>query len=283
MKKLLLIFLLLNFELQAQTDTIKIPKFISDHPYLNQLYIPADDAQARLLTCSWQYLYSYQFESFRTGGMQLSVGVNVARFFSNKFVIGIIADVKGVKGLTQQHFSDDFINDFNESFITEYNKPSDSAKAYVISQAINDVPGHGFFGNYSGNLGIMFSLFPQKYGGVLISAKRGYRDFPIFGTYGNDFIDDGKLDNTLFQLKKNYSAEISIKPYTFFKNGYADVNNFHSTDIWKLITVGFYYEQLELENANFNGIPFSKIVKSKFLSRYDVDHCYGVKLGLSLY
>ena len=100
MKKLLLIFLLLNFELQAQTDTIKIPKFISDHPYLNQLYIPADDAQARLLTCSWQYLYSYQFESFRTGGMQLSVGVNVARFFSNKFVIGIIADVKGVKGLT---------------------------------------------------------------------------------------------------------------------------------------------------------------------------------------
>ena len=174
MKKLLLIFLLLNFELQAQTDTIKIPKFISDHPYLNQLYIPADDAQARLLTCSWQYLYSYQFESFRTGGMQLSVGVNVARFFSNKFVIGIIADVKGVKGLTQQHFSDDFINDFNESFITEYNKPSDSAKAYVISQAINDVPGHGFFGNYSGNLGIMFSLFPQKYGGVLISAKRGF-------------------------------------------------------------------------------------------------------------
>ena len=56
MKKILLIFVLLNFELHAQKDAIDIPKFIEDHPYLNQLYNPADDAQARLLTCSWQFL-----------------------------------------------------------------------------------------------------------------------------------------------------------------------------------------------------------------------------------
>ncbi len=283
MKKILVILFLVNFELYAQTEPKKIPEFIETHPYIKQLYIPAEDAQARLLTFNWLYLYTYQFESFRSGGLQATFGLNVARFFSNKFVIGICADIKAVKGLTQQHFSEDFINDFNESFKTEYNNSSDSAKAYVISEAINDVPGHGFYGNYSGNLGIMFSLFPQKYGGILICAKRGYRDFPILGTYGNDFIDDGKLDNALFQIKKNYSTEISVKPYTFFKNGYVSADNYSIADIWKLITVGFYYEQLYLENANFNGIPFSKIVNSKFISRYGVDHCYGVKLGLSFY
>lgn len=283
MKKLLLVFCMLNVELHAQTESFSIPEFIDKHPYLKQLYIPADDAQARLLTFNWQYSYTYQFESFRSGGLQATFGLNVARFFSNKMVIGICADIKAVKGFTQQKFSDDFINDFNESFKTEYNKESDSAKAYTISEAFNDVPGHGFYGNYSGNLGVMFSLFPQKYGGILISAKRGYRDFPIFGTYGNDFIDDGKLDNTLFEIKKNYSAEISFKPYTIFKNGFVEIANYTPRDILKLLTIGFYYEQLNLENANFNGIPFSKVVTPKFIKRYGVDHCYGIKLGLSLY
>ncbi len=283
MKKILLILLLINFELPAQTESPKIPEFIENHTYLKQLYIPADDAQARLLTFSWQYSYTFEFESFRSGGLQATFGLNVARFFSNKMVIGICADIKAVKGLTQQQFSNDFINDLNEGFKTEYNNPSDSAKAYIIRDAINDVPGHGFYGNYSGNLGIMFSLFPQKYGGVLISAKRGYRDFPIFGTYGNAYIDDGLLDNTLFQVKKNYSAEISFKPYTLFKNGYVSIYNSSIADIWKLISIGFYYEQLNLENANFNGIPFSKIVNAKFINRYGVDHCYGVKMGLALY
>lgn len=279
MKTILLLLLLLHFKLQAQF----IPVFIEKHPYLKSVYVPAEDAQARLLTCSWQYLYTYQYESFRSGGMQPTFGLNIARFFSNKFILGICFDIKSVKGFTQQRFSDKFISDFNESFKTSYGKSADSARAYVINHAINDVPGHGFTGNFSGNIGIMFSLFPQKYGGILIMAKRGYRDFPVSGTRGNTYINNGALEYTLFQIKNNYSVEISAKPYTIMKNGYFRLREGNWNDMWKLITVGFYYERLDIENATFNGMPFAKVVTNKFISRYGVDHCYGVKLGLSLY
>ncbi len=283
MKKIVLLLLLIPTILQAQTAEKEVPDFIEQHPYLKSIYLPDTNAQARLFSASWQYKYSVKYESFRTGGMQATFGINIARFFSNQFVLGFALDIKAVKGFTQQHLSYAFIEDFNTAFQNNYGTTIDSASGYIVNDAFNDVPPHQFLGNYSGSYGIQFSPFPQKYGGILIAAKRGYNSFPIFGTYENEYISNGELDNALFDIKGNYSFELIMKPYTFFHNGYVNLQDRQKNNILKCISIGFYYDKINLENATFNDRDFKKMVNDDFIKKYGIDDCYGMKLGVSLY
>lgn len=142
------IFSFLKIYSFGQTKTKDTSSFIDKHKYFTFLFEPADDGQATLLTVRWQYLYSPWGKAFKKGGMHPSFGINLARFFFNKFVLGIFADLKGIKGFTQQKLSNEFINDFNSSFIPAYSSQADFAKAYTVKDAINDITRHGFFGNY---------------------------------------------------------------------------------------------------------------------------------------
>jgi len=268
----------------AQGNPNDTTSFIDRHKYLKFLFEPADDRQATLLTIGWQYLYCPPGwgKTFRTGGMHPSIGINLARFFSNKFVLGVFADLKGLKGFTQQRLSPEFRNDFNNDFVTTYLSQADSARAYTVKDAVNGVPAHGFWGNYYGDYGLMFSPFPQKYGGVLISIKKGYRGYPTFGTYGNKYLNDGERENILLDFSGTYSFIITCKPSTFFRKG-GWIGDLEPNDLWQFITIGFYYEKLQLKNATFDGMPFDKMVNPGFISKYGVDNRFGITFGLALY
>ncbi len=278
-----IIFLFLSTISVGQENTHDTISFIDKHKYLKFLFEPAKDAQASLLSSSWQYLYSPWGKTFKTGGLHPSFGLNLARFFSNKFVLGVFFDLKGVKGFTQQKFSKEFLNDFNNSFITTYGSPSDSAKAYTVKDAINMVPGKDFWGNYYGNVGIILSPFPQKYGGIMISVKKGYRGYPIFGTYGNRFVEEGKQDNVWFELEGNYALGLTIKPWTLFRKANTLLANNDKIPFWYFIAVGFYYEKIYLKNATFDGMRFENMVNTGFINKYGVDNRYGITLGVAIY
>ena len=257
--------------------------FIDKHRYLKFLLVPDKNAQATLLTVGWQYLYSPWGKTLKTSGLHPSFGLNLARFFSNKFVLGVFADLKGVKGFTQQKFSNEFINDFNNSFITTYDNQADSAKAYTVKDAVNSTQGHRFHGNYYGNIGIMFSPFPQKHGGIMLSIKKGYRSYPIFGTYGNKFLRNGEAENVLLDLSNNYAFAVTFKPATFFHKTTSNFEELEGKDFWQFITVGFYYEQIYLKNATFDGMRFDSMVNPSFINKYGTDNRYGITLGLAIY
>ncbi|MBL7913069.1 MAG: hypothetical protein JNJ41_18545 [Bacteroidia bacterium] len=267
MRKLIIsIFIITAIHLNAQSNIQDSTKFSFKNKYLNFLFLPNDNSQARLFTCGWQYLHCPWINSFKTGGLHPSAGFNLARLFTNKHILGIYIELKGVKGFTQQNFSSEFLKDFNDNFITEYPTTKDSVQAYAVRDAFNNVTRKGFWGNYYGNIGIMFSLFPQKYGGIFVTFKKGYRGYPIFGTYGNEYISDGKAENVWFHLTSNYSADISFKPYAFFKNAYIDLENPVEKDFWKLITFSFYFEQLNLKDAEFDGKRFDSMVRADLIT-----------------
>ncbi|MCC6372671.1 MAG: hypothetical protein IT236_16830 [Bacteroidia bacterium] len=247
--------------------------------YLHFLAQPGKGAQARMLTVSYQFLYSPPGGAFRTCGLYPGFGWNLARFVSDKFILGICVDAKGVKGFTRQYFSSEFTNDFNSAYIQQYTDPRDSARAGYVKDAIN---GKGMHGNYLGNIGIMFSPFPQKYGGILIIVKKGYRDYPIFGTYGDKRIADGERENVSFDLSGNFSLEVSLKPVALFQNTYINLNE-EEFDISKLFTLSFYYERLQLKNASFDGMPLKNMVNASFMNKYGITQSFGFKIGLMLY
>jgi len=276
-------FCLFFFHLQAQIENEDSLDLVENKPWLNFLQFPDSNAQAHLFMANWQYTYAPWGKMMQTGGMQASFGINVARFFSDQFVLGFCVDLKAVKGLNVQHFSREVREDFNSSFNTTYISPADSARAYTFQEGINGSTTHDFLGNYIGRFGIVFSPFPQKYGGFLLSVKRGYCDFPVFGSYGNSYLGNGKSENILFRTKANYSVELTMKPYTFFKNGYVRTNDLHWKDLLKSAVISFYYERLNIQNGTFDGLRLDQMVNADFIAKYGIDHRFGVKVGWALY
>jgi hypothetical protein len=235
-----------------------------------------------LFTGSYQYLYTGQLHSFHTCGFHPGFGVNLARFFSKKFVLGICADLDGFKGLfTQQHFPDGFVRDFNAGFVRHYSNPADSARAYAVRTAINRSPRYYFRGNYLGDLGVMISPFPQRYGGLMLVLKTGYRSYPIFGTYGNGYIADGEADDVTLDFGRTRSIELIVKPLTLLRKQSMWDNG--SLAGLYFMTVSFYAEQLDLGRGNFDGMPFSEMVSPEFVSKYSGLTTYGFKIGITIY
>jgi hypothetical protein len=130
-------------------------------------------------------------------------------------------------------------------------------------------------------MGIMISLFPQKYGGLMLMVKKGYRSYPIF--FVNLESEFGEDDHPNLYLPENYSFELSCKPYSFFKNSYINQTELKAKDILKSLTITAYYERLNFKKASFKGLPINQIVNSSFLNKYAIIENYGLKIGFSFY
>lgn len=281
MKKTLLLFCISSSLCsRAQITTANSTPFLDKHKYLKFLLMPDSSSQARMFTAGVQYLRTVQHETVRSSGTHWSAGFNVARFFTNKHILGVFIDVKVLKGFTSQKFSRQFIDDFNSGFRESYNTPEDSARAYLLKQRINS---SSMFGNYMGNVGIMLSLFPQKYGGVMLSVKKGYRSYVISGIYENKYIGEGKQEIALFDLADNYAFELTIKPYTFFKNSMFPASTTVGDNFLRLFTLSFYYERTNLQKASIEGLPLDYITSASFMQKYGKTDLYGFKIGLMIY
>ena len=283
-RKIFYINLILFFSIKSFSQIFKTESYRQyNSNYLNYLLHPDTNNKATLINLSYEYLYMFKPKTFKTGGMSFKMGLNLARLFTKKIILGVCADFKSIDGFTKQCFSNNFISDFNSNFIDAYNSKSDSAKAYIVSNSINDIGNNKLKGNNFSNFGIEFSPFPNKYGGILLQVKKGFREYRIFGLKGNKYLSDNSIGDMPISLKGIYSIQLSFKPYCFFHSEMTDVLHMKVKDIYKFIIISFYYEQLNFRNANFDGLPLNQIVKQPFIDKYDKINNFGIKLGLGLY
>ncbi len=279
MKVIILLFLLYSTRIfgQQESDSMHGTK----NNYVSFLFESNNNAQSRLFTATYQYLYSPIGKSLRTGGMNLSLGLNLARFVSNKVIVGLCLDVKGFKGFSKQKFTNQFVNDFNNSLNSSFDNSLDSIRTVMLSEGINQ---NKFSGNYMGNIGVMISLFPQRYGGILLSIKKGYRAYPIWNAYAYPELESYDLDYITLDLKKNYALELTFKPTAFFKNSYIDFQkSVDANEIWKTLVISLYYEKLNFKESTFDSMKLDKIVNSNFMNQFGIDHRFGVKVGFGFY
>jgi hypothetical protein len=251
--------------------------------YLNYLLHSDSTNKTILLNVGYEYLYIPRSNTFTTNGTSFKIGLNLVRFFSKKFIFGVCFDFKYINGFSKQNFSRDFVNDFNSNFNSTYNSETDSAKAYIVYNSINGNSKYVMKGNNFTNIGIEFSPFPNKFGGILLQVKMGFRDYLINGVKGNEFVSNKDLDRLPFALKDNYSLQLSFKPYRFFNSKIIDVLHMKFKDLYKFIVISFYYEKLNIKNSNFDGMRLDQMVNQSFINKYGNANSYGVKLGLAIY
>lgn len=240
--------------------------------------------QTEFFFMGYHYLNVPNSKNFKTGGTILNLGFNVARFFSKKIIVALAVDWKYFFGYTNQSFTNEFVDDFNSNFISEQSSLTDSLRANILKDAINSVPGHDFNGNQFGNIGIAFSLFPKKYGGIMIQLKKGWVSYPINGDEGKEALGKQSDQNLpKFNLNNNFFIDLSFKPYRFFNSERVDIESFKWKDLIKKVSITLYYERINLVNSNYDGLKLDKIVGRNFVSKYNNQQNFGIKIGLALY
>jgi hypothetical protein len=278
----ILLILVSSRGVAQKSDSNYVAPFIRNSKYLRYLFIADSNNNASLFSIGCQYLYVPQSNTFTTGGAHWNVGLNIARFFTKKIILGVCYDLKEFDGFTQQHFSKSFVNDFNANFIPSYSNGMDSLRAYTLKNVVNGYSGYGINGNTFENIGISFSPFPQKYGGILIQIKRGNRVMPVWGPK-TDKLSVTEDDYAFLTLGHCYSVDVCFTPYKFFTTKRIKLFDQRVKDFYKFFVVSLYYERLTLQYADFNGVALNKIVSDQFVSKYSNDNHFGIKVGVALY
>jgi hypothetical protein len=253
------------------------------HPYWKFLKSPDHRSANHMFMFGYNFLYNSMGVSFGSTGTIPWVGFNVARLFSRKIILGVIVEAKLSPGNWKQVPSQQFINDFDSSFVKKYDNPLDSVNAYLVKNAINDAGGQYVAGQNILNYGIAFSPFPSKYGGIMIQIKYGKTAYQVQGLYGQKMIKGGGYEQLPMRISNNIIYECTFKPYALGGNAYVLSNLKRKNDLWKSIAISVYYEQLNIKSAVFNGTRIDQMVAPGFLDKYGVDKRVGFKIGLSFY
>ena len=249
--------------------------------YMRYLLVPDSNTHTGFFNFNYSYLYMPNNNSFRTNGTHLNLGINIARFFTKKIILGVCLDFKILGSLSKQHFSSEFKNDFNLNFKQSYDNENDSLHGFALKSIINQNDKTCANSNKFENIGIEFSPFPHKYGGVVIQVKSGFREFRT-SAYGYNLstTDDG---NIYLVMHKCLSFNLMFNPYLFFNKKNVDFINTKPKDFFKFIIVSLYFEKLNLNNAAFGGVPLEKIVNQDFINKYSNIYNFGFKVGFGLY
>ena len=213
---------------------------------------------------------------FRAGnGVHVGGGINVARFFSRKIVLGVLIDIKPpIIPVSGYHISDNFKNEFNTNFTNTFNSSEDSINGYSLKDAVNK----GYIGdNNSAYWGIMFSPFPQKYGGLMFKYKKG--------THGGSFysIVKDESDTRIDLHIKSERFELSFRPFLFFKNLKRQSNSYLNPLCY--LQVGAFYENFYFKNATIgeHSQKISSFLQPAFFNKYGNGRHIGFTVGMAFY
>jgi len=282
MKNKLYITIFLSLSAQVFGQTPKDSLQNAPKNYWEFLRYPNDKSQNHLFSYNYQFFYSAIGKTLGSRGTMANFGVNLARFFSTKVILGVVADIKILPGVWPIKPSSSFTSDFNNNFQKTFDTQTDSANSSVVKNAFNN-GGQNIIGQNIFNFGVAFSLFPQKYGGILLQAKYGVTGFQIHGVNGNKYINNGGNDKVGMYVSGNWIYEITFKPAAFLYNTYIFTDRETDDKFLSSFVLSFYYERLNLKSAEFNGTTIDKMVSSDFINKYGIDNRFGFKIGFAFY
>lgn len=264
----------------TQTPSVRADTSKKEIKHRYKDYFLDTDRQNYLFTIALKYQNNITSKAFTSNGLYFNLGLNLCRFFSKELVFGPFFEFKPINGFFyKQPKSQSFVSDFNTNFKPSYENSNDSATAYLLKERLNE---NSIRGGSFGNIGLMFSIFPNRNGGILIAIKKGSESHRLSNVYGNKYIKNGEADNLYFDFS-SYSLEASFKPFAVFKNSYINFNSDEGENFLKSIAISFYYTRLNLKDASINGLKWTQIVDNPFITKYGMTDTFGLTLGCTVY
>lgn len=208
-------------------------------------------------------------------GSYLSLGVNLARFFSKKHVLSLFYEMKGWKGFWPVPFQETFINDFNAAYNNTLTVAEDLARAETVSKLLNGSPFYSIRVTFYAAYGIAISPIPYSHGGFLFNIKKGLLGIPVHGTYGSVFNKDG-TDWVSLSYALNYRAELVCKPLTLISSVAKD-------HFAQAIQLSFFVQEIDWSKAAFDGLELKQFLNAPFFDKYNTELQFGLTMKFGFY
>lgn len=235
----------------------------------------SDQSYVRMAGIGMSYKFMPFDQNFKAIGLSGQYHLNLARFFSRKLIFGVTLEVRGGKGFVHKRFSDDFKTSMSNGLLPQYASQKDSALAYDLVRAVN---GSKYCrGNYMSSIGIIFSPFPYKWGGLTFLLSRGQQNFPVFVASQYYETDSDDWEYVMLNKTKVISGELRIHPALFFKQQPLGLGKFHQYCYFSL-----YYEQANTNHIKFKDVALDQLLTSSALDQAFKKHSFGFKLGVWL-
>jgi len=257
--------------------------------FLIQDSISYSDLRAHLLSIDYSYHTTLSSDFFIRQGGNFYLGLNLARLFTPKLSFGFLANVKESPsfGVNYHRLNDRFLNDFNQSYITQLPSYKDSLRGNTLEGVINRKSTYGIHGNSFFNLGVFISPSPDRLGSIVFGVSKGRYRIDVFGPKTNELVPiDVNNKDIIFYMSEIYTGFISFRPYSFMKKGKFDFSKDPSEDVMqylKLVKITFTTDFLKMRNSTIDGVPIDKFVGEEFLSKYDNIIRWGFKIGIGIY
>lgn len=276
MKFILSLLILVWFaNAQAQSESAKNS---------NLEYFFVTDSTASASPFSFKYMYGYQFPNgfFRTGGTSVEGGLNLARLFTKKIILGFGLEYKyslykGAQSLTQE-----LKDEFNANYTPNWTNRFDSIRSATLHGAINGIDSNYIQGTNYFAWSINFSPFPDRFGGVLLQYKFGNSSIAMAGP-SSAYYDGREKPRMKIRKVRNQTLELSFHPYKFFTNKRTSLKDMKVNHFYKTIVVSVYGKKTSLNNSTFGVDPLSKYVKQDFIDQYNDVYSFGVKVGIGIW
>jgi hypothetical protein len=265
-----------NLSAQTRLDSIL------SNPVNNETKIADSLLKVSYVSFKFQYLQMVPNGLFTLEGTNVDVGLNIARFFTQRFILGIGIDLKYLFHNEKITLSSEQISNFNSNYMPQLSNQMDSIRSISLNSTFNNVTNYNFSASRFSHVCLNFSPFPTKYGGLMFQLKLGNSTFVLKGPLGDLYNKDSYHPILSLYTKKNIGFEISMRPYLFFKNT-QDPDVFFLGPWYKFLTVSLYAERFTLKNATFGGERLDKFVQQEFINKYKGVQSFGIKLGFEMH
>lgn len=224
------------------------------------------------------FFLSANFEGNITGkvmpssGLQVGFGINLARFFTKKFVLGLYYESSLGQNLSTNNRFSYLSPDIVSNIKLDHVENHDSLYSEFL---LNAYTKNQFKGCYKQTYGLAFSPFPDKYGEIILFITKGI----------SQYFFDGKNENLNYNVS-NYSgfmniptdfkATLMFKPLTLTKMKNKNYLKDH-------LHFGFYIQKTSFKNATIFEQSIRQYLKPTFFTGNKKSEIqFGMRLGIGI-
>ena len=160
------------YEFEEKNDTInvdlsktKIGRYLA--------FMQADSINSStLIFATASYTVADNSKSVFIGNLQPTLGINIARFFSKKFHLGLSINLGVIKIFNYTNFTSNFQKELNNSSNKSIsnNANYDSSKIQLFKNYVSNL---GVSNNAEISYGLSFAPYPNEFGGLMFEFKYG--------------------------------------------------------------------------------------------------------------
>jgi len=251
--------------------------------YVRLLIYGDSSTRCSLVNFSYKFLVNAGTEGFAFKGAHLGLGLNIARFFTDKFIAGVCIETKQWQGGLKQQLPAAFREEFAAYLQPVTGNEDLENAANVLEGGISGQAGYSITGNGFSAVGIQLSPFPDRYGGLMLTISRGGGIFSFNGP-PNEIYHPEKGGSYLdLSMRRDIGMELCMSPYKFLRfrerESLADPSY---RFILRAVTVSFYYERLSFSRSRFYTEPLSTFVTSGFFTGMKPVKNIGFKIGFGI-